>query len=53
MKTIIIDEKQLMELEQILTDSDGEAALDFIRQLREKVKKADEHRSCDQSAKPF
>ncbi|UCD57129.1 MAG: hypothetical protein JSV16_15140 [Candidatus Hydrogenedentota bacterium] len=53
MRTVTFDEKQVMELEQIMTDSDGKAALEFVQKLIEKIKKADEHRSCDQSARSF
>ncbi|MBI5117406.1 hypothetical protein HZA56_13095 [Candidatus Poribacteria bacterium] len=53
MRTITLDERQVMELEQIATDKDAQAALKFIRALIEKAKQDEKHRSCDQSARPF
>jgi len=35
--TISLDERELMELESILQDRDGEAALTFLRELRKKI----------------
>ncbi len=53
MKSIVLDEKQIMELEQIATDRDAQAALKFVRDLIEKAMADEKHRSCDQSARPF
>lgn len=53
MKNIVLDEKQMMELEQIVIDKDLKAAFNFIKNLVEKAKKDEQHRSCDRTAKPF
>lgn len=43
--TVILDEEELMELERILLDEEKEEALQFLEQIKAKIK-ASQTRTC-------
>lgn len=43
--TLVLDEEELMELERILLDEEKEEALNFLKQIKAKIK-ASQVRTC-------